>query len=183
MHDHRRQLRRHRQPHDVRRIRHADEHQAAVDRGRNVVAVRGPGADALAFERAGHQGLEGRSRAEQTVGGDDRRHRARSASAETARQRQAFPDRQGHAAPFAERREQRLYRDTCRVLRRVARQATVVAEDIGNADARSRRERRRHLVARLVQRKAEDVEAAGDVRDGRGREGGHRFHRRDHLNV
>ena len=93
----------HRQADDVGRIRHAHEHEAAVERGRDVVGMRRAGAEALALERAGDQRLERRIGAKQRVNGDDRRGGAGGAAAETAGERQPLADREGDAAPLAGR--------------------------------------------------------------------------------
>ena len=182
VHDDRGQARRYGQAHDVGWIWHAHEDESAVDRGRDVVAVRRSGADALAFECAGHQRLERRVRAEQTIDRHDGRDRAGGAAAETARQRQAFADGDRHTATLAEDREQRLGGDTGRVLRRIAREAALIAGDLVDAHG-PRREARGHLVARRIEREAEDVEPARDIRHRRGRKRCDRFHSRVHLSL
>ena len=68
----------------------ADQHEAAADGRGDVVRVRRPGAEPLAFERAGDQRLDRRSQLEQRVDGHDRGGGAGRAAAETARERQAL---------------------------------------------------------------------------------------------
>ena len=77
----------------------------------------------------------------------DRRDGAGRAAAEAARQRQAFVDRERHAAPLAERRQQRLRSDAGGVPRPVARQTPIVSGDVVDAHARAR-EARAHFVPR-----------------------------------
>src|SRR2546430_469786 len=77
-----------RQPPQVGRIRDRRREDAAIDRRPDVVAVRGAGADALAFEGTGHQRLERRMRVEQSVNGEDGGDGAGGVAAEAARQRQ-----------------------------------------------------------------------------------------------
>ena len=140
---------------------------------RDVVGVRRAGAEALAFERAGDQRLERRVRAEQRVHGDDRRRGARRAAAEAARQRQPLADASARRRAARRARVSSACAATPAVLlRRVARQPAAVAGDVVDAHAGVGAEARRHLVARRVEREAEHVEAARDVRHGRGRERG-----------
>ena len=99
-------------------------------RRRDVVGVRRPGAEPLAFERARDQRLERRVRSSSASTATDRRRGAGGAAAEAARQRQSLADAQRDAAPLAERRQQRLRGDAGRVARRLARQPAVVAGDV-----------------------------------------------------
>ncbi len=61
---------------------------------------------------------------------------------------------------------------------RLARQASAIAVDRGDRDAARIGEGRRYFVARFIERKSEDVEPAGNVRDGCRRKRGHRGHER-----
>ena len=63
----------------------------------------------------------------------------------------------------AERRQQRVGGGTGGVAPGVARQPAAVALDVGNHRAVALDERRRHDVARLLERESEHVEAGGDV--------------------
>ena len=86
-------------------------------------------------------------------------------------------DAERDATGVAERAQKRHGRDAGGVTRRLARQAAAIARDIGDNHA-GFGQARRHLVARFVQREAEDVEPAGDVGDGRGRKHSHGCHER-----
>ena len=175
MHDDGGQAVRNGQAHDIGRARAAHEHEAAVQTWRDVVGMCRPRAQPLAFERARQQRVDWKPRADQGVHRHDRRDRARGAAAEAARQRQPFRDRQIDAAVLPCRAQQRLRGDARAVPRRLARQPSGVAGDVGDANAAGGAARR-HLVARRFEREAEHVESTRDVGDRRGREGGHRIH-------
>jgi hypothetical protein len=169
----------HRQSDDIGRVCDAHQHEAAVQRRRDVVAVRGACADAFAFEGAGHQDVEWRIGAKQPVHGDRCGDGARGAATETAGKRQSFADREGDATALAESRQQRLRGDARGIPLRRPRQTSIVADDV--VDRHLRRgpavEARRDLVARRIEREPEHIEPARDVRHRRRREGGHSIHR------
>src|SRR5258708_1741781 len=104
----------------------------------------------------------------------DRCHGAGRTSAEATPQRQSLSDGQGDAASLAKRAQKRLGRNTSGVVRRLAWQPSAVAEDVVNPDIDARsaeasrgwQDPRVDLVAGRFERKAEDVEPAGDVRHG-----------------
>ena len=111
----------------------------------------------------------------------DRHHRrggAGGAAAEAARQRQPLPDAQADTAALAELREQRQRGDAGGVARRVARQAAVVAVDRLDEDAVRWPARKRAVTSSpgMIEREAEDIEAAADIRHGRRSKGGRGDH-------
>ena len=132
-------------------------------------------AEALAFERAGDQRFDRRSEIEQRVDGHHRRGCACRAAAETARERQALANAERDATPLARAIQQGLRSDAGGVPSRLARQTPGVSGDVVDGDA-GRGCPRGHFVAWRGQRKAEHVEATGDVRHRRRRESGHCIH-------
>ena len=116
-------------------------------------------------ERRRHELVCRRVAADQRIDRDHGRCRARRASPKAARKRQALPDRQRDATLLAEHLEQRLRRDARRVPGRLPRNSSAVVQDVVNLDAR-RNQPRGDGVARLLHRKAEDVESARDIRHG-----------------
>ena len=203
VHDDGRQPGRHRKADHVGRIRHADQHETAAQRRHDVVGMHGPGGDALTLERAGDQRVDRRARVGERVDGNHRGRRARGAAAQAARQRQAFADGQDDVSTIAKALEKRLRRDAGgvarrlarqtpaepfekgprgdarRIARRLERQTAAVARDLADRDAAltAGGERGRHFVARRLEREAEDVEAACDVRHRRRSEGSYWTHR------
>ena len=175
-----RQPRRNRQPHDVGRIRLAHQHEPAQQSRHHVIGMRRACGQTLAFERAGDERLDRRARADECVDGHDCGHGARRAAPESARQRQAFPDRERDRTPLVQPVEERLRRDAGGVARRLPRQPTIVSADADDRDRRraARDERGGHLVAGRFEREAENVETARDIRDGRGSKGGYCFGQR-----
>ena len=179
MHDHRGQAGRNRQPDDVGRVRRGGR---ARSRRRCDGAMLSACADpAPSRSPSSAQAISvsiDALRAEQRVDRDDRRRGARRAAAETARERQALADASARrrAARRASSAAPAPRRPPCSAPRRAAG---------GRRRRRCRRSRtpdagqaRRHFVAGRVEREAEHVEAARDVRHGRGRKGGHRGHER-----
>ena len=90
-------------------------------------------------------------------------------------ERQALANAERDAAPLAGAVQQGLRRDAGGVPGRLARQTPGVAGDVVDGDA-GRGRPRGHFVAWRGERKAEHVEATGDVRHGRRRESGHCIH-------
>jgi hypothetical protein len=161
-------------------MRSANEDKSAADRRRDVVGVRRSGAKALAVERAGDECFDRHAEVEERIDGDDRGRGARRAPSETARERQSLANAKSHAAPLTHEVQQRLRRDPGGVPCGVSRQPSRVARDVVDADA-GRCRSCGHLVARGGQRKPQHVESAGDIRHGRRRKRGHRFHRADRF--
>ena len=144
-------------------------------RRRDVVGVRRSGAEPLAFERAGDQRLDA-TRARRAARRRRRPPRRRWPRCRRARSTAAAPCGCVSATP---RRSPSVVSSASAatpavLLRRLARQPAAVADDVVDARRRAAREARGHLVARRVEREAEHVEAARDVRHGRRRKRGRR---------
>src|SRR5262249_37621767 len=109
-------------------------------------------------------------------------HGARRAAAEPAREGKTLANGERNRTTFVQPLEQRLRCDAGGVARRVPRQTSLVSADLHNRDGRllpaGRDERGRHLVAGRLEREPENVEAAGDVRHGRGSKRGYGCHKR-----
>ena len=144
----------------------ARQHESAIERRRDVVGMCGAAAGHFAAHRALEQHVERRRAAEQLVDRDDRRDRAGAAAADAAGERHALVNREADApsrpqprraapstaAPAVLRAGSRDSRPPSPSMATISTPATVGR--LGDDD-----------VARRVERKAEHVEAAGDVRD------------------
>jgi hypothetical protein len=122
-------------------------------------AAAGKFAGHRAFEQHRHR----RRAAEQFVGGHHRGDGAGAAAADAARQRQSFLNRQPDAARRLEAPEQLGHRGRRGVLPRIPGQSTAVTLDRGNRHTRCVLRGGDDDVARLIEGKPHDVEAARDV--------------------